>query len=51
MKTCQHPTDNHSADLFQIWYGSPYPLYLCGYHNQHNLAEVLKLIEREKNNA
>ena len=48
MKTCQHPTDNHSEDLVEVWYGSPAPLYLCGYHTQHNLKSVLRLIESEK---
>ena len=43
--TCQHPSDNHSADIVSVYHGTFTPLTLCRYHTQHDLMTTLKKIE------
>lgn len=34
-QTCVYTdTDNHSADIIEVWHGRTTPTYLCGYHEQ-----------------
>lgn len=36
---CQHPSENHSENIIEIWHGCLDPLILCGYHQAMNLTK------------
>jgi hypothetical protein len=29
---CNSEEPNHSEDVWEVWHGTPMPLYLCGFH-------------------
>ena len=31
---CSAKDPNHSKDVFEVWYGRPEPIELCGFHYQ-----------------
>lgn len=39
---CSDKDPNHSKDVFEVWYGRPEPIDLCGFHFQKWSAERKK---------
>lgn len=37
---CEHPGDNHSDDVIELWHGAETPAYGCGYHATYFADEL-----------
>lgn len=48
MTACEHPTDNHSDDLVEVWYGKPTPVILCGFHVMQGTQAALDAIAAQR---
>jgi hypothetical protein len=43
---CEHPSQNHSDDIIEVWHGEPEPFILCGFHASQ-LGPQMYVILRE----